>query len=261
MKRLLIVDDEEDMVWSLQKNLRNENLDVDVLTARSGEEALEVLGTTPVDLIISDIRMPGMSGLDLLLSVKKNYPQTGVIIMTAYPTPEFRKDATYRGCLHFIEKPFDIRKMREIVAQAISDDKGFKGTVTGVELTDIIQINCLSKTRAALRVKTAEREGIIYFKDGKITHALCEELEGEEAFYEILAFEGGTLEGIRNAESPEETIARGYEGLLMEGMRRVDERRRESGKDGEGIEQKPVTTTKENTMSDVKALLNEFTLV
>jgi predicted regulator of Ras-like GTPase activity (Roadblock/LC7/MglB family) len=47
----------------------------------------------------------------------------------------------------------------------------------------------------------------------------------------------------------------------MEGMRRVDERRRESGKDGKGIEQKPVTTTKENTMSDVKALLNEFTLV
>ena len=81
MKRLLIVDDEEDMVWSLQKNLNNASLDVDILTALSGEEALQCINTMPVDLIITDIKMPGISGLDLLLHVKKLQKLLYLLIM------------------------------------------------------------------------------------------------------------------------------------------------------------------------------------
>lgn len=227
MKKILIVDDEEDMVWSLQKNLGTDILDLDIFTARSGEEAIELLRSIPMDLIITDIRMPGMSGLDLLLETKKISPQTRVIIMTAYPSPEFKKDALCRGCLHFIEKPFDIRDLRAVVRQALEEDKGFKGTVTGIELTDIVQINCISRVTAALRVRTVDREGILFFKDGRIVHAICGNYEGEEAFYEILGFEGGTLESIRGAESPVVSIDRGFEALLMEGLRRLDETRRD----------------------------------
>ncbi|MEW6110330.1 MAG: response regulator [Nitrospirota bacterium] len=234
MKRVLIVDDEEDMVWSLKRNLRNGKLYVDIFTARSGEEALEFLKKVSVDLIITDIKMPGMSGLDLLLNVRKLCPQTGVIVMTAYPTPEFRKDALFKGCLHFIEKPFDIKHLRKAVKLALEEDRGFKGTVTGIDLTDIIQINCISKVTAALRVRTASREGILFFKDGRIVNAICENLEGEEALYEILGFEGGTLESIKGAETPTETILKGYEALLMEGLRRLDEAKRDMSGQAEG---------------------------
>ncbi len=229
MKKILIVDDEEDMVWSLQKNLGNEMEELDIFTARSAEEALELVHAVSFDLIITDIKMPGMSGIELLVQVKNISPQTGVVVMTAYPTPEYRKDALCKGCFQFIEKPFDIRDLREIVRNSLADH-GFRGTVAGIELPDIIQINCISRVTAALRVRTREQEGIIYFRNGRIVHAICDDCEGEEAFYAVLSFAGGTLESMRGSETPDVTIDRGYEALLMEGMRRIDESQR-SGAD------------------------------
>ncbi len=287
MKKVLIVDDEEDMVWSLKRNLRNETLYIDIFTARSGEEALEILKKMSIDLVVTDIKMQGMSGLDLLLNIRQIRPQTGVIVMTAYPTPAFRKEALFRGCLHFIEKPFDIKQLRELVRHAITEDKGFKGTVTGIELTDIIQINCISKTTAALRVRTMNKEGVLYFKDGRIVNAIYENLEGEDAFYEILGFEGGTLESVKGAETPTVTIGKGYESLLMEGLRRLDEANRDRAETGDAagmpaagkttdgkekedslsdigeIEEKNngENSLKEENMFDVKQILKEFTTI
>ena len=187
MKKILIVDDEEDMIWSLQKNLNHESLKANILTASSGEEALKVLDENPVDLIITDIKMPGISGLDLLVEVKNRFPNTGVIVMTAYPSPEYKNEAMDKGGLHYIEKPFDINELRKIVKDALKETNLFQGTVAGVELSDIIQLNCLSKTTTALAVKTADDEGIIYFDKGNIVHAACNGIVGEEAFYELLS--------------------------------------------------------------------------
>jgi DNA-binding response OmpR family regulator len=226
LKRILIVDDEEDMIWTLQKNLKDETLPVDVMTAHSGEQALEKLRVDLVDLIISDVRMPGMSGLDLLMTVKKHYPQTEVMIMTAYPSPEFRREVLRRGGLQFVEKPFDINDLRETVREVLNGKSGFKGSVAGIELSDVIQLNCLSRATVALRVMAAHQEGMLFFKEGNIVHAVCDTAEGEDAFYEILGFENGTIESIASAESPAVTITQGFESLLMEGFRRVDEAKR-----------------------------------
>ncbi|MBU0484813.1 MAG: response regulator [Proteobacteria bacterium] len=224
MKKILIVDDEEDMIWSLKNNLNHEKLQVDILTASSGEEALEILKNTPVDLIITDIKMSGISGLELLIEVKNRYQQTGVIVMTAYPSPEFKSEALSKGSLHFIEKPFDINNLRKVVRHALREDNLFKGTVAGVELSDIIQINCLSRTTTALKVKTSNQEGIIYFLEGKIVHAVCGDLHGDDAFFKILAFNGGTLESMKITEAPNNTIKSSFEALLIEGARRMDEK-------------------------------------
>ncbi len=258
MKKVLIVDDEEDMVWTLKRNLKDETLAIDVVTASSGDEALAILRDTPVDLIVTDIKMPGMSGLDLLVEVKKSYPRTKMIVMTAYPSPEFKRDAAYRGSLHFIEKPFDINDLREVVRQALGEDKGFRGTVSDIELTDIIQINCISRSTVALRVKTVDREGIIFFDGGRIVHAICDGHEGEEALYEILAFEGGTLESIKIAEAPKVTIDKGFEALLMEGIRRVDEARLKRDEERKASGTTQSETAKEERMAELRDLLEVF---
>ena len=262
MKKILIVDDEEDMIWTLQKNLKDNTLPVDVVTARSGEEALERLEGAPVDLIISDIKMPGMSGLDLLVTVKKHYPQTEVVIMTAYPSPEFRREVLKRGGLRFVEKPFDINDLRETVREVLNGKPGFKGSVAGIELSDVIQLNCLSRATAALRVMATHQEGMIFFKEGNIVHAVCDTAEGEEAFYEILGFEQGTKESIAGAESPAVTITQGFESLLMEGFRRIDEAKRSSKGDVSERDVSDMSTTiKEEDMDGFKGLLDEFTKV
>lgn len=227
VKRILVVDDEEDMVWSLSKSLRKD-MQVEVITSMSATGALELMRTAPVDLLITDINMPGLNGMDLLLKVKELYPETGVIIMTAYPTPEFKRDALNRGCLNFIEKPFDVNYLREKVRLALSSDKGFRGTIAGIELSDVLQINCMSRNTAALRVKTLDREGMIFFKDGRMVHAMYGNIEGEEAFYTILTFEGGTIESLKGVDAPVISINRSCEALLMEGFRMIDEHRREA---------------------------------
>lgn len=223
MKRVLVVDDEEDMLWMLQRNLNKGMSDVEVLAASSGEEALAVLSDKDINLLITDINMPGMNGLDLLIEVNNRYPETGVIIMTAYPSNSFEREAMMGGSLRFVEKPFDIKDMRQIVGEVLKTNDGFQGTLDGIDLIDIVQFNGLSKATSALKVTTADQEGMIFFKKGEVVHAMCDNTSGEQAFFKILEFQGGTLQNIRGVEPPIVSIQKNIESLLFESAVRNDE--------------------------------------
>ena len=223
MKRVLVVDDEEDMLWMLQRNLNKGMADVEILAASSGEEALAVLSDKTANLVITDINMPGMNGLDLLIEINNRYPQTGVIIMTAYPSSAYENEAMMSGSLRFIEKPFDINEMRAIVEQHLKENEGFQGTIDGIELMDIVQFNGLSRATSALKVTTSDHEGMIFFKDGEVVHAMCDQQSGEEAFFTIVGFQGGTLQNIKGVEPPIMSIKKGLESLLFEAALHRDE--------------------------------------
>jgi DNA-binding response OmpR family regulator/predicted regulator of Ras-like GTPase activity (Roadblock/LC7/MglB family) len=223
VKKILVVDDEADILWSLKEFLVNKELQAQVVTAASGEEALEKLARERIDLVITDIKMPGMSGLDLLVEIKNRFPYISVIIMTAFPSSEFKREALLKGGMYFIEKPFDIKNLREKVMEALQETGQFKGMLTGISLSDVIQIKCMSGVTAALRVTEGNRQGIIFFQKGEIIHALCDELDGERAFYEIISFAHGHLDTVNIADLPERTIFKPYVAMLMEGSRRQDE--------------------------------------
>ena len=223
MKRVLVVDDEEDMLWMLQRNLNKGVPDMEVLAASSGEEALAVLSDKDISLVITDINMPGMNGLDLLIEVNNRYPETGVIIMTAYPSNTYEREAMMGGCLRFVEKPFDINDMRDIVRDVLKTEDGFQGTLDGIDLMDIVQFNGLSKATSALKVTTDDREGMIFFKKGEVVHAMCDDASGEEAFFKVLEFQGGTLQNIKGVEPPIVSINKKLESLLFEVAVRNDE--------------------------------------
>ena len=232
MKRVLVVDDEADMLWMLQRNLNKDMKDVEILAAESGEEALSILSDKKVNLVISDINMPGMNGLDLLLEINNRYPQTGVIIMTAYPSNTYENQAMLGGSLRFIEKPFDIKEMRQIVQSTLNAEEGFQGTVDGIDLMDIVQFNGLARATAALKVTTANNnEGMIFFKNGNVVHAMCDSESGESAFFKIISFQGGSLQNIRGVEPPVMSIKKSLESLLMEAASRSDEQEEEGGTD------------------------------
>jgi len=223
MKRVLVVDDEEDMLWMLQRNLNKGMQDVEILAAKSGEEALAVLSDKPAELVITDINMPGMSGLDLLVEINNRFPGTGVIIMTAYPSSAYENQALMSGSLRFIEKPFDIKEVRAIVEEILKSQEGFQGSVGGIDLLDIVQFNGLSRATAALKVTTRNEEGMIFFKEGAVVHAMCGKEVGEQAFFTILKFHGGSLQNIRGVEPPGITINKGLEALLFEAAVSNDE--------------------------------------
>jgi predicted regulator of Ras-like GTPase activity (Roadblock/LC7/MglB family)/DNA-binding response OmpR family regulator len=297
MKRVLVVDDEEDMLWMLQRNLNKGMQDVEILAAKSGEAALAILSDKSVNLVITDINMPGMSGLDLLVEIINRYPKTGVIIMTAYPSNAYENQAKMSGSLRFIEKPFDIKEVRAIVADVLKENEGFQGTVDGVDLTDIVQLNGLSRATAALKVTTGDQEGTIYFKDGTVVHAECGREEGENAFFTILGFNGGSLQNIKAVQPPIVSIDKSIEALLFEAAVRDDENaithindtavtpagsddsiaslsddyhmpsaepelleRNTTGRPSENlIDKQPTTSTKDFEMAGIKEILAEFT--
>lgn len=115
-KRILIVDDEPTILLTLSYALRS--ADVEVITASRLEPAEEALNRYAFDLVIVDIRMSGIlgiEGLELLTYVKRRWPQTEVIVMTAYGSEEIRKDAYDRGAFHYYSKPIDIDDLMQRV--------------------------------------------------------------------------------------------------------------------------------------------------
>lgn len=222
-KRVLIVDDEEDLTWTLVKKLSKDSDKFELICVNSGKEALDVLSQVPVDLVITDVRMPEVSGLDLLVTIKENYPVTKVVIMTAYGSSDVQKEATERGCLHYIEKPFEINDLRQLILDALTEKRGFKGSVSDFQLSDIIQLNCLGRLTSALQIRNEGEEGIIYFQEGNIVHAEMGTLEGEAAFFHIMSWPTGEFSVARNRTAPKETIRQGWQSLLLESLRRVDE--------------------------------------
>src|SRR5690606_14704865 len=105
MYRLLIVDDEEIIVNGLYEIFRNiKDLDLDVYKAYSGEEAIEWLNRTRVDIVLTDIRMPGIDGLELLEIIHRSWPQCRVIFLTGYDEFEYVYKAIQHKAVNYILK-------------------------------------------------------------------------------------------------------------------------------------------------------------
>jgi len=224
LKKVLIVDDEETLTWSMARSLSKDKDNYEVLIANNGREALNFLEKNKIDLVISDIRMPDINGLDLLVRIKKEYPQTKVIIMTAYGSADVQKEANQRGSLYYVEKPFEISDLRRIIIDLIGKKKGFRGKVFGLQLTDIIQINCLSRLTTALIITRNGEKGVIYLNEGEIIHAECGEQKGTDAFYRILSWQEGEFLSNVGVTPPVQTIYQNWEHLLVEAMRRNDDK-------------------------------------
>ena len=116
--KILVVDDERDVEILFRQRFRREirNEQLDLLFAFSGEEALEVLkgqDKTDVVLVLSDINMPGMTGLELLCHIKSEPPPVPVCMMTAYGNETYRTRARECQCDGYLTKPIDFRALKE----------------------------------------------------------------------------------------------------------------------------------------------------
>ena len=119
--RILVVDDEKSMREILEIFLKNEGYHVSV--AMNGESAVEALKSDIFDLIISDMKMPKMGGLELLKNVKESSPDTIFVVMTAFGTTESAVEAMKLGAYDYIQKPFQMDEIRLIVKNALEKKK------------------------------------------------------------------------------------------------------------------------------------------
>jgi DNA-binding NtrC family response regulator len=117
---VLIVDDEKNIRLTLSQAL--ETLELETDTAVNGEEALAKLGNKPFGLILLDLKMPGMDGMEVLRRVREARPDIKVIILTAYGTIESAVEAMKLEAVDFIQKPFAPKDIRELVRKVVDRD-------------------------------------------------------------------------------------------------------------------------------------------
>jgi DNA-binding NtrC family response regulator len=115
--RLLVVDDEEIVGKRLRIALEKDGYVVDV--AQSGRLAIEQLQKQEFDVVVTDVRMDDLDGLDVLEAVQVNSPRTKTILITGYATAEIARGALAKGAFDFIAKPFKPKDLREAIAKAV----------------------------------------------------------------------------------------------------------------------------------------------
>jgi DNA-binding response OmpR family regulator len=120
-KPILIVDDEKNIRLTLSQAL--ETLGAEIDTAANGEEALAKLKGREFGLILLDIRMPGMDGMEVLRRVREIRPDIRIIMITAYGTIESAVEALKLGAVDFLQKPFDPEEIRELVSRVMDRDR------------------------------------------------------------------------------------------------------------------------------------------
>jgi DNA-binding response OmpR family regulator/predicted regulator of Ras-like GTPase activity (Roadblock/LC7/MglB family) len=224
MYNILIVDEEEHLLWALEKNLFPDREDINVVTANSGEQGLEALQAGDVDLLVSDIKMPGrVDGFQLILRAKEISPESRVIIMTAFGTARIQNFADRIGITHYIEKPFNISELRDAILELLDEKQGFQGVLSDLELTDIIQMLCLAKRTALLHLKYRDHRGKIVFEKGDILHSEFDDVVGDEAVFEMLALKQGDIFMQSDFQVDQRTVTMSWQDLLFEGIKRADE--------------------------------------
>jgi DNA-binding NtrC family response regulator len=117
--RILVVDDEPSVGKALAMGLASQEVPVDVTT--DGESAIQLACTERYSILIADLHLLGMNGIEVIRRIKGRHPKIIPILITAYPTEDYRREARQNGVSHFFEKPFTLKAIKTAVMQALAE--------------------------------------------------------------------------------------------------------------------------------------------
>lgn len=215
-----MVDDEVNLRFAIERGLRKAGHHAD--SASTVRQAIERLRSQPYDTVVTDLRMPGGDGLELIQWLGSYSPSTKILVVSAYITAEFRKEYGNQATIGILEKPVELSKLIDLVEQ-LGPRRGFYGNSIEVELFDYVQMVALSGRDKLVKIVTPLNEGFIWFEHGDIVHAEFETHTGEIAFYKLLAVGRGTFTEVFFTDPPRRSIMGSATGLLMEAARQMDE--------------------------------------
>jgi CheY-like chemotaxis protein len=195
--------------------------------AMSADAALALLRDVVVDLVLLDIGMPMLDGLQLLGIINRRYPGLKMAVMTGSATENKRADALANGAELFLEKPNTAEGMRSafnMLNDLLSwNREGFTGALRHVNLQEVVQVECNGRHSSVLEIRNPEMRGQVYIEAGAVTHAAVGELTGEAAFTRLLSLRGGEFQVKPFRPPPQRTIHTRWEFLLMDAARATDE--------------------------------------
>jgi CheY-like chemotaxis protein len=225
--KILLLDDEVDTLELYQQYLQTMSCQPEVRICDSGTKAFALLESEPFNLMISDLNMPKMDGLQVLSIVRRKYPEMKIMVMTAVVDDQFRARAYSLGVDLFWQKPAseqEVKLFLEGVQSVLQrqDQGGFRG-VQSKSLVDIVQLECLSQCSAVLKVTNGKLEGLIWIVNGELIDAAIGDLSGEDAFKKIMTWRSGNFESLPAEANHERKIFNTVDGLLLDIVQIMDE--------------------------------------
>ena len=226
--KVLLLDDDPDLLEIYQEILARLPSKPEIRTVTSGARAIAMLEAEPFMLLICDLRMPKMDGLQVLSIVRRKYPQLRTVVLTAVTDEQFRSRVYAQGVDLYCQKPStdqEIKMFLECVESLLGQETvaGFRG-VQSKSLVDIVQLECISQSSSVLRITNGPLNGRIWIESGDLIDAETDGARGEEAFQRILSWRAGSFETLPGEASRPRTIFKSYNALLLETAQALDER-------------------------------------
>jgi len=222
MKQVLLVDDDASFLLSLSDGLSAYAEHFNVLTAANGKEAISVLESHSVDLVITDLKMPVMDGFSLLAHLTRYYPSVRIIVMTAFGTSEIEQRVAGLGSSRYLEKPVDFDDLTEKIFHEL--DSSERGFISGFSLPSFLQLVEMEKKSYALKISSRGREGYLFFVNGSLMDARTVNAQGMDAALDIVRWKQATIEIKGSIKKRKDSIGRSIGFILIEALRRQDER-------------------------------------
>ena len=221
MKKILVVDDEPAVLFALSEALADKRRGLQVVTAANGREAIEVLRTEKIQLVVSDLRMPDVDGFELLAHLRRHHPSLPVILMTALGTDETSARLGAEEALECLSKPFDVELLRQKIHDMLA--QRIHGRVENISLASFLQLLEIERKTCTLSITSGERRGKLYFRGGKLVGAETGDLTGAPAALAIVVWEHADIEISDVCPVNGPPLPGGLAFLLMEAMRIQDE--------------------------------------
>ncbi len=219
---VLLVDDEANFLALAAEGLRSHPSRYEVETAADGSEALDTLERRRVDIVVTDLRMPGMDGFELLSTLQRRFPKLPVIVLSSYGDVVTRHRVLDSGAHAFVDKPVDFRLLTERIELLLA--RAAAGSLRGIGLSSFIQLLGSERKSCCLRLPYLEGKALLTFYSGELVHAEAGALRGEEAFFALLHADETPWIEIETFRPPvEATIERSLTHLLLESARQSDE--------------------------------------
>ena len=240
-KKILIVDDNPSVLKLL--NISLSKAGYEIVEAANGEVAFQVANKEIPDLIISDIMMPQMDGIELCWMIRENseVPLVPFIFLTSFDDSEMEIRGFRAGADEYLNKPIDRKELLERVEGLLNrteklktiDDttdakKAFEGDLKDLSIVELVQMLNLNKKSGILHIE-GKSKGEIYLKGGHLIGAKTEKKASEEAVYELVTFEKGSFKFEVTDKGLENNIKNSTMNVIMEACRIMDERKQADG--------------------------------
>jgi DNA-binding response OmpR family regulator len=228
--RVLVLEPDLEMAEKIHAALHEAAPAAEVDVAPTVAQAHGIIVNAKPDLFVLDAEAVPDLGQEFLYDLRTSHPHARAIVLTGHLATH-REQAASLSAIHFLEKPFPHGDFVDLVQALLSpasssDGEKFQGTLSDLHLADIIQLKCMSGSSAVLQFTGPKGEKArVYFDGGQVRHATAPGKEGVAAFNEIVNWKGGQISEVSGAGQAPRTIHEDWQMLLMEAVRKQDERR------------------------------------